>query len=846
MKGVVMRSIIVRFFLLLVLFFPALASSATPTTSLTGLWWNPNESGWGMSLTQQGTTVFAAWYTYNSAGKPTWLVMSSCPVVGSSCTGDIYDVRGGTPLALPWNGSGKIVTKVGTGTLAFTDNNTGAFNYSVNGASGTKQIVRQMFATGTTQPATDYSALWWNEDESGWGVAITQQYETIFATMYSYDVSGNPVWYVASNCPLSSNGCTGDLYQVTGGSAPDAAWNANLAVTQVGTVSFILNDNCTGTMTYTINGVTTTKAITNQLPAANQCAAGTVAAKTTAGVCAATLSQDLTLQIPQFFIAGTPYSATLKITQSSDGSYTTKVTSFGPTSRADCSDGDAGIIVISNNTYMLHVPSFIFGTNQYWANFEYIPSAGETISLANAAASVSGAGSTLKITKYGNAVADVTGEGSAFISLSQVTATSAQILSATPLPRTVAQSPVRTAQAVGNFDYEIKESFPGGVDAHLKLTALQNQYTPTAEEVSLASQLGVNVYNVKMTYSATVDGFNLQLQYFVPNSALSLSSAANLVQALSSDARVKPQPKSEAQQLAVPADRSALAEGGTQSGVNVVLVATITEGFKGAFESLVASGFGKTKRYGGKLGETLAKDGTNGGDAFMDIVAATDIKAEHEKWMKRLAAAKDCADNPEVPYGAGDKERVQATVSTSQMNLKMNTAVRFLNQMAKTGLGLVADKVPGLNYVASGIAAHSDDALKTLSEMDVKTAENGVSCKKAYQAGNGTNDTLTFSGVICNLAQPFTLKSLSGTRSTYFYLIPGNGTGMFGSYTNATIVSARCDAKGMGDYTISRGNDGALLVYLKGSVTVTCLNTGSFSSVEAYDLTLIPTVAACP
>lgn len=840
-----MRSFVIRLFILLGLFFPQIASAATSPTSLTGLWWNPDESGWGMSLTQQGTTVFAAWYTYDATGKPVWFVMSSCPISGSGCTGDIYDVRGGTPLELPWNGSGKAVAKAGTGTLSFTDNDAGTFNYSVNGVSGARNIYRQVFATGISQPTTDYSALWWNENESGWGVALTQQYETIFATLYSYDASGNPVWYVASNCPLSGNGCTGELYQVSGGSAPSAAWNANLAVAQVGSVSFVFNDSCTGTMAYTINGVTTTKAITNQLPAANQCAASTVAVKAAAGACAAALTQGLTLQVPQLYIAGSPYAATLKITQAADGSYTAQTTGFEPTSRSDCSDGDAGIIVLSNNTYMLHVPSIVFGDSQHWLNFEYIPAPGETISLANAAASISGAGSTLKITKYGNAVTDVTGEGSALMSLAQVTGTSAQILSATPLPRTVAESPARAVKAVGNFDYEIKESFPGGVDAHLKLTALQNQYTPTAEEVALANQLGVNVYNVKMTYSATVDGFNLQLQYFVPNSALSPSSAANLVQALSSDAQIKPQTRSKVLHLTTPADKSALADGGTQSGVNVVLVATITEGVKGAFESLVASGFGKTKRYGGKAGE-LAKDGTTGGDAFMDIVAATDIKAEHEKWMKRLAAAQDCADNPEVPYGAGDQERVQATVSTSQMNLKMNTAVRFLNQMAKTGLGLVADKVPGLGYVASGIAAHSDDALKTLSEMDVKTAENGVSCKKAYQAGNGTNDTLTFSGVICNLAQPFTLKSLSGTRSTYFYLTPGNGTGMFGSYTNDTIVSSRCDAKGIGDYTISRGNDGALLVYLKGSVTVTCLNTGSFSSIEAYDLTLIPTVAACP
>jgi YVTN family beta-propeller protein len=37
---------------------------------LTGLFWNPNESGWGIHLTQRGDTVFAAFFTYGSEGAP--------------------------------------------------------------------------------------------------------------------------------------------------------------------------------------------------------------------------------------------------------------------------------------------------------------------------------------------------------------------------------------------------------------------------------------------------------------------------------------------------------------------------------------------------------------------------------------------------------------------------------------------------------------------------------------------------------------------------------------------------------------------------------------------------------
>jgi hypothetical protein len=237
-----------------------------PASPLTGLWWNQNESGWGMSITQRNAMAFLAWYTYDSIGKPTWFVISSCPLVGNGCTGDIYSVVGGTPLGVPWNGNGKVVTKVGTGTFAYSDNNTGTLNYSVNGVNGTKQITRQMFATGSVQPPIDYSALWWNENESGWGVAVTQQYGMIFATMFTYDASGSPVWYAASSCPLTGNSCAGDLYHVTGGSAPTVTWDGTTkVVTKVGTVNFIFQNSSVGTMSYIINGVSGTKVISRQL-----------------------------------------------------------------------------------------------------------------------------------------------------------------------------------------------------------------------------------------------------------------------------------------------------------------------------------------------------------------------------------------------------------------------------------------------------------------------------------------------------------------------------------------------------------------------------------------------------
>lgn len=229
-----------------------------------GLWYNASEPGWGMSVTQHDNINFVALYTYNQSAEPVWYVMSSCPLVtAGSCSGEIYQVTGGSmPISMWAPNLG--VSAVGRGTLTFSDASHGKFDFTLNGVTGSKTIQRQQFASGTPAQAVDYSDLWWNADESGWGVSLTQDAGMIFAAWYTYDASGNPVWYVASSCPLSDSSCSGDIYRVTGGAAPTSPWAPNLTVTPVGSVSFAFSDSSTGTMIYTINGVSGTKAITRQ------------------------------------------------------------------------------------------------------------------------------------------------------------------------------------------------------------------------------------------------------------------------------------------------------------------------------------------------------------------------------------------------------------------------------------------------------------------------------------------------------------------------------------------------------------------------------------------------------
>ena len=230
-----------------------------------GLWWNANESGWGMSLTQHGNMIFAAIYTYDDAGQPLWYVIPNCPVASTSCTGDIYKVVGGTPPSVAWNGSAKNVTRVGAGTLSFANNSTGAITYTINNLAGSKSITQQVFATGTSAPTINYTDIWWNPNESGWGISLTQQFGMIFAAWYTYDATGKPIWYVVPNCPVSGAGCSGAIYQVTGGEPLSTAWNGTNPAVAVGNMTFAFSDAANGTMTYTLNGVSSSRVIGRQV-----------------------------------------------------------------------------------------------------------------------------------------------------------------------------------------------------------------------------------------------------------------------------------------------------------------------------------------------------------------------------------------------------------------------------------------------------------------------------------------------------------------------------------------------------------------------------------------------------
>jgi hypothetical protein len=193
-----------------------------------GLWWQPSESGWGVNLSEQGNTLFATWFKYDAQGRAEWLVMSSGDRVRDNAySGALYRTTGPAYNGGNFNASNVRYTQVGTAYLSFSDANNGTFVANVNGVTVSKAITRYVYAdsvpTCTLQApgsyTTNFQDLWWRTggNESGWGVNLVHQGSTLFATLFTYDTDGSPMWVEGSNLAQVGNGTfAGEIDRTSG------------------------------------------------------------------------------------------------------------------------------------------------------------------------------------------------------------------------------------------------------------------------------------------------------------------------------------------------------------------------------------------------------------------------------------------------------------------------------------------------------------------------------------------------------------------------------------------------------------------------------------------------------
>ncbi len=258
------------------------SGTATGQPSYEGLWLKGDESGWGVNLTHQGTTLFATWFTYDTDGTGMWLVASSVAQTSAgNFSGTLYRTVGPAFSANPFNSIGfpANYTQVGTLTFSFMDANTGTMSYTVNGVTQSKAITRYIYASGGTNctlggtqgTSPNYQDLWLRSSggttEAGWGVNITHQGDILFATWFTYlagsSSTNKGMWLVMSNGNKTAPGVYTGALQTTMGPAFSAVpFNPTSVVrTTVGSATFSFTDADNGTFSYTVNGLTQSKPI---------------------------------------------------------------------------------------------------------------------------------------------------------------------------------------------------------------------------------------------------------------------------------------------------------------------------------------------------------------------------------------------------------------------------------------------------------------------------------------------------------------------------------------------------------------------------------------------------------
>ena len=201
-----------------------------------GLWWAAGgvESGWGINLAHEGDTIVATWFTYAGSGSGTWSVMTAPKTAPNTYTGQLYTTHASISPANPFHPTAFNAAMFGVGTLTFNGDNSASFTYPIPSGPPlpprlqTKEITRQVFGPLPTCAfgefpnlalASNFTDLWWaapTDSEPGWGINFAHQGDTIFATWFNYDRSGNPLWLAVTAHQTGPGVFVGTLYRTTG------------------------------------------------------------------------------------------------------------------------------------------------------------------------------------------------------------------------------------------------------------------------------------------------------------------------------------------------------------------------------------------------------------------------------------------------------------------------------------------------------------------------------------------------------------------------------------------------------------------------------------------------------
>jgi murein DD-endopeptidase MepM/ murein hydrolase activator NlpD len=139
---------------------------------------------------------------------------------------------------------------------------TGTWLFEAELAGTRAQVSFDVTAGGLPRP--NFTDLWWNPAESGWGVNLIHQGDVIFATWFTYDTDRGGLWLVMDAARLQPDGSyTGTIYRTTGVALPQINGQpAQSGAVAVGSGTLRFPTTQQATFSYTVSGVSQQKSMT--------------------------------------------------------------------------------------------------------------------------------------------------------------------------------------------------------------------------------------------------------------------------------------------------------------------------------------------------------------------------------------------------------------------------------------------------------------------------------------------------------------------------------------------------------------------------------------------------------
>lgn len=231
-------------------------------------------AGYGVAITHQDQTVVAIWYSYDAGGRPTWYTAAAPRQDNGRYRGE-YFFSTGLPMASIANATASLTTTPqGTVEIDFDANGRLDFAFTPTGAATQHRLLEPLplaaeplvcsFTSGSRAGASNYSDLWWNPTESGWGLSIQHQGNLVFLAWYTYASDQQPQWLTSVLQRQADGSFRGRLNRPASGTPYTTVPNGNVTtfpVPEVGDVSLSFSNGESGTLGYSVDGVVQTKAI---------------------------------------------------------------------------------------------------------------------------------------------------------------------------------------------------------------------------------------------------------------------------------------------------------------------------------------------------------------------------------------------------------------------------------------------------------------------------------------------------------------------------------------------------------------------------------------------------------